>query len=59
MPESRKTRKILVNLTNAGVVYDQDGHSLGGDEQITVEGLDGVAEAAISAGQLALLTRSD
>jgi hypothetical protein len=47
----------LVNPTTAGVVYDKEGHSLGGGESITVEKVDAVGRAAIDAGQL--LCRSE
>jgi hypothetical protein len=50
---SKKTDKIiLVNPNTAGAVYDEAGHSLGGGEQVELDGLDAVGQAAVDSGQL-------
>jgi hypothetical protein len=53
------TRYTLVNTQRGGVVYDRDGHSLGGGERLVVSGVDGVGQQAIECGQLSLVPISD
>ena len=49
-------RKMLLNSTRAGVVYDDAGHSLGGGERMQIDSLDEVGQAAVDAGYLTVVT---
>lgn len=48
--------KLLINSGQSGVVYDHEGHTLGGGERLPLtEALDAVGEAAVDRGHLVLL----
>lgn len=49
---SKPSKIIIVNPNTAGVVYDREGHSLGGGEPIEVDALDDVGQLAVDNGQL-------
>lgn len=49
------TRKLLVNSTTAGIVYDKAGHTVGGGERVPVTSLDEVGQAQVDGGYLRLL----
>lgn len=53
-----KGRQLLINSGRSGVVYSEDGHSLGGGEHIDLPDLDGVGKAAVKAGYLRVVTVS-
>lgn len=55
---AKSAKQVLINPGRAGVVYDDEGHALGGGERLEVEGIDDVGKAAIDAGQL-LTERAD
>jgi len=58
VPTAKKADKTtLINPGSSGVVYDKAGHSLGGGESVTVDGIDAVGRAAVAAGWL--LCRND
>jgi hypothetical protein len=46
--------QILVNPYRSGVVYDVEGHSLGGGERVEAAQLDEVGQAAVDNGHLIL-----
>jgi hypothetical protein len=48
----KPSKIILVNPNTAGVVYDREGHNLGGGEPVEVDALDDVGQLAVDNGQL-------
>lgn len=55
----KKRTSQLVNPGDAGVVYDRQGHSLGGGERIDAPELDPVGQAAVDGGRLLLRETPD
>lgn len=49
---AKSAKQILINPGRSGVVYDSEGHTLGGGERLEVDGIDDVAKAAIDSGHL-------
>jgi hypothetical protein len=57
MTGKTRTRKLLVNSGQTGVVYDTAGHTIGGGERIPLDGeLDEVGRAAVDRGYLRVVT---
>lgn len=55
-----KKKKVLLNSTTAGIVYDKDGHNLGGGERLPLDGpLDEVGQYQVEVGHLVLLDQPE
>ncbi|HZE02610.1 MAG TPA: hypothetical protein VE155_12680 [Pseudonocardiaceae bacterium] len=50
MPKT--STQILINPHRSGVVYDLEGHSIGGGERVEIAQLDEVGQAALDRGHL-------
>ena len=50
------TQHVLINTGRSGVVYDTEGHSIGGGERVTVTEVDAIGQAAVDRGRLVMRT---
>jgi hypothetical protein len=48
----KDSKHVLINPTDAGVIYDEAGHSIGGGERVEVAEIDLIGRSAVKTGLL-------